>query len=96
MSNVSTSDSPSTIDSTFFNAVIRVPPFALGSTTTVSYNNISYLVGSNTESWIYSEIGSWLPGYYSREVIATFAKETGYFPNPTVLFNVIHISDLSL
>jgi len=81
--------------SDYLSVVISVPnPSALGGATSITLNNKDYLIGDKTTTWIQNEIRSWQQGSYSKKIKGSLAREFGYFPNPTVEWDVIHISDL--
>lgn len=76
--------------------VLIIPdPTLLGAATRVSYNNNSYLIGSGTTQQVRSKIATYAQGSYTLNVNATFAEESGLFPNPTATFDVINMTSIT-
>lgn len=75
---------------------ISVPaPGVVGSTTTINYQGHTYLMGANTPTNIQNLIYAIPQGTsVQKNIIGTFSRETGHFPNPTATFDVITITQI--
>ena len=95
ISNVNdTSQQSSNLNESWFSVTLTVPPADyLGGARTITFNNKSYLIGSQTSPQIESYFYSLPQGRtFSFQIMGVISKETGNFPNPMAEFDVIHVT----
>jgi hypothetical protein len=68
-------------------------PMSFGGTKYITYNGVSYKIGYESTQAILNQINNLNQGAYNIRFRGRFTQETGYMPNPTVTFDVVHLTE---
>jgi hypothetical protein len=65
-----------------------------GGAKRIQYNNVSYLIGSQTPTNVKNILYAYPEGTYLLNLQGTLDRESGNFPNPTAEFDVMHVQSI--